>query len=159
MKIVIAAKRPKISRVVDPFLINAVEEANKLLNKSELSVQNNITVVSIGACRSRVQLKQALALGVQKGIQITTQDSLNAYTVSELLMDLIKHEQPDIVILTEELANAQNHTGQMLSYMLSNAALNAEHSKKRLLLIREVNSGAYSVAIPAYKQAAEALCQ
>ena len=47
----------------------------------------------------------------------------------------------------------------MLSYMLSNAAFNAEHSKKRLLLIREVNSGAYSVAIPAFKQTAEALCQ
>ncbi len=153
MRIIIVAKRPKVTRVVDAYLLDALNEAKKLAHTTDTAHPCSVSLVSIGSCSSRTQLKQALALGIEKGIHITTPDSLNAYTVSELLLDVIQHEQPDVIILTEELANTQQHTGQMLSSLLSHQRItSANTTQHRLLLIREMNSGAYSVAIPASEQ-------
>lgn len=148
MKIVIAVKREKPQHADDSSLQSALREA--FCSKTDSS--NTIVVVSIGSDQSMNQLETAIENGADKGIHIITQDSLNAYTVAECMSDIVKCESPDLIIISEQLTNEQCQTGKTLSSLLTESfpikrsAL--DRKQYRLLVIREMLSGAHTVLLP-----------
>ncbi len=148
MKIVVVVKR-EVNQLTDDLPLQAaLTEA--FCSKTDSS--NTIVAVSIGSDKSMKQLEIAIEGGADKGIHIITQDSLNAYTVAEFMTNIVMQEKPELIILSDQLTNEQCQTGKTLSSMLNESypvkrcALNRK--QYRLLVIRELLSGAHTVLLP-----------
>jgi electron transfer flavoprotein beta subunit len=98
---------------LNPFCEIAVEEAVRLKEKG---VATEIVVVSIGDKACQEQIRTALALGADRGIQIDTDLSLDSLQIAKLLQKVVEEESPDLVILGKQSIDADNNqTGQMLA--------------------------------------------
>jgi electron transfer flavoprotein beta subunit len=148
MKIIIVVKRPKFADHHDAPLQAALTEA--LGAKTDSS--NSIVVVSIGSSQSTAQLEEAIQTGADKGIHIATPDSLNAYTVAEHLVGIVRREKPELIIISEQLSSEECQTGRVLSSMISESfpiqRSELDRKQYRLLVIREMLSGAHTVLLP-----------
>ena len=148
MKIIIVVKRPELTDNHDAPLQSALTEA---LNAKK-DVLNSIIVVSIGSSKSTAQLEKAIQTGANKGIHIVTPDSLNAYTVAENLVGIVKREKPELLIISEQLSSEECQTGRVLSSMISESfpikRSELDRNQYRLLVIREMLSGAHTVMLP-----------
>lgn len=148
MKIVVVVKREEHQLTEDLPLQAVLTEA--FCSKTDSS--NTIVVVSIGSDQSMKQLETAIANGADKGIHIATQDSLNAYTIAEFMTTIVKHEKPELIIISDQLTNEQCQTGKTLSSMLNESypveRCTLNRKQYRLLVIREMLSGAHTVLLP-----------
>ena len=101
-----------VKMAINPFCEIAVEEAVRL---KEQGVATEIVAVSIGTKASQEQIRTALALGVDRGILVETDDSPQPLAVAKLLKAVIDEEQPNLVILGKQaIDDDNNQTGQML---------------------------------------------
>ena len=98
---------------INPFCEIAVEEAVRLKEKG---IAEEVVVVSIGEKSCQEQIRTALALGADRGIQIETSESLDSLQVAKLLAKVVEEEQPKLVILGKQSIDSDNNqTGQMLA--------------------------------------------
>ncbi|MDO6712149.1 electron transfer flavoprotein subunit beta/FixA family protein [Aliiglaciecola sp. 2_MG-2023] len=98
---------------INPFCEIAVEEAVRLKEKG---IATEIVVVSIGDKACQEQIRTALALGADRGIQIDTSEALDSLQVAKLLAKVVEEEQPGLVILGKQSIDSDNNqTGQMLA--------------------------------------------
>ncbi|GAB5382551.1 MAG: electron transfer flavoprotein subunit beta/FixA family protein [Aliiglaciecola sp.] len=98
---------------INPFCEIAVEEAVRLKEKG---VASEIVVVSIGDKACQEQIRTALALGADRGIQIDTSESLDSLQIAKLLSKVVEEEQPGLIILGKQSIDSDNNqTGQMLA--------------------------------------------
>lgn len=78
-----------------------------------------MVVVSIGAKACQEQIRTALALGADRGIQIELDTAADALSISKLLKAVVDEEQPGLVILGKQSIDSDNNqTGQMLAALL-----------------------------------------
>ncbi|WP_293268742.1 hypothetical protein [Neptunomonas sp.] len=148
MKIIIVVKRSETIGQHDTHLQEALTEAFS----AKTDTSNIIVVVSIGSTASMTQLDTALAIGADKGIQVITQDSLSAFTIAELMTDIVKREKPELLIISKELSNEQRQTGKILSSMITDSfpvtRSKLDRNQYKLIVIREMQSGAHTVLLP-----------
>lgn len=98
---------------INPFCEIAVEEAVRLKEKG---VASEIVVVSVGDKACQEQIRTALALGADRGIQIDTEAQLDSLQIAKLLKVVVDEEQPELVILGKQAIDSDNNqTGQMLA--------------------------------------------
>lgn len=98
---------------INPFCEIAVEEAVRLKEKG---IASEVVVVSIGDKSCQEQIRTALALGADRGIQIETEQNLDSLQVAKLLHKLVEQEQPELIILGKQSIDSDNNqTGQMLA--------------------------------------------
>lgn len=98
---------------INPFCEIAVEEAVRLKEKG---IALEVVVVSIGDKSCQEQIRTALALGADRGIQIETEQNLDSLQVAKLLHKLVEQEQPELIILGKQSIDSDNNqTGQMLA--------------------------------------------
>lgn len=105
-----------VKMAMNPFCEIAVEEAVRLKEKG---IADEIVVVSIGSKACQEQIRTALALGADRGIQIETLESPDSLSVAKLLAKVAEEEQPGLVILGKQAIDSDNNqTGQMLAALL-----------------------------------------
>lgn len=105
-----------VKMAMNPFCEIAVEEAVRLKEKG---IADEIVVVSIGSKACQEQIRTALALGADRGIQIETQESPDSLSVAKLLAKVVEEDQPGLVILGKQAIDSDNNqTGQMLAALL-----------------------------------------
>lgn len=98
---------------MNPFCEIAVEEAVRLKEKG---VATEIVVVSIGDKACQEQIRTALALGADRGIQIDVSDTLDSLQVAKLLQKVVDKEAPELIVLGKQSIDSDNNqTGQMLA--------------------------------------------
>lgn len=98
---------------INPFCEIAVEEAVRLKEKG---VATEIVVVSIGNKSCQEQIRTALALGADRGLQIDTAETLDSLQIAKLLAKVVEQESPELVILGKQAIDSDNNqTGQMLA--------------------------------------------
>lgn len=98
---------------INPFCEIAVEEAVRLKEKGAAT---EVVVVSIGDKSCQEQIRTALALGADRGIQIDTDVNLDSLQVAKLLAKVVEEEEPGMVILGKQSIDSDNNqTGQMLA--------------------------------------------
>lgn len=98
---------------INPFCEIAVEEAVRLKEKG---VATEVVVVSIGDKACQEQIRTALALGADRGIQIDTDLQLDSLQIAKLLQKVVEDESPELVILGKQSIDSDNNqTGQMLA--------------------------------------------
>ncbi len=134
---------------INPFCEIAVEEAVRL---KEAGVATEIVAVSIGAKACQEQIRTALALGADRGIQVETEGGIEPLVVAKLLKGVIDKEEPQLVILGKQSIDGDNNqTGQMLAALTNMAqgtfASVVEVDGDRLKVTREIDGGLQTLSL------------
>jgi len=102
-----------IKMAMNPFCEIAVEEAVRLKEKG---VATEVVVVSIGPKAAQEQIRTALALGVDRGIHIETEEAVQSLAAAKLLKAIVEKEKPQLILLGKQSIDTDNNqTGQMLA--------------------------------------------
>ena len=134
---------------MNPFDEIAVEEAIRL---KEAGTAEEIVVVSIGPEKAQDQIRQALAMGADRGILIKTDADIEPLGVAKLLKAVVEEEKPDLAILGKQaIDDDSNQTGQMLAALLGwpqgTFASKVEKDGDKLNVTREIDGGLQTIKI------------
>ena len=136
-----------VKMAINPFCEIAVEEAVRL---KEAGVATEVIAVSVGDKACQEQIRTALALGADRGIQVETEGVVEPLVVAKLLKAVVDKEQPQLVILGKQSIDGDNNqTGQMLGALAnmpqgtfaSEVAIDGD----KLKVTREVDGGLQTV--------------
>jgi electron transfer flavoprotein beta subunit len=134
---------------MNPFDEIAVEEAVRL---SEQGKAEEVIALSMGPKQTQETIRNALALGAHRGIQVETEAELQPLAVAKLMQAVIEKEQPDLVILGKQaIDDDSNQTGQMLAELLGwpqgTFAFKLELDGDKANVTREIDGGLETVAL------------
>jgi len=138
---------------MNPFDEIAVEEAVRLKEKG---VATEIVAVSCGVAACQETLRNALALGADRAILVSTEVELQPLAVAKLLAAIVARESPGLVILGKQaIDDDANQVGQMLAALLdwpqATFASKVDIAEGKATVKREVDGGLETVemALPA----------
>ncbi|MDT7934843.1 MAG: electron transfer flavoprotein subunit beta/FixA family protein [Sphingomonadaceae bacterium] len=134
---------------MNPFDEIAVEEAVRLKEKK---LATEVVVVSIGPQQAQEQIRNAMALGADRGILVVTTETTEPLGVAKLLAKIAAEEKPDLIIMGKQaIDDDMNQTGQMLAALLGwpqgTFASKVEVANDRLHVTREVDGGLETVLL------------
>ena len=132
-----------VKMAMNPFDEIAVEEAVRLKEKK---LCDEITAISIGSLKSEETLRTALAIGVDKGILVETEEEVQPLEVAKILKEVVKKNNPDLVLMGKQaIDDDSNQTGQMLAALLGwpqgTFASKLEINGKKINVTREIDGG------------------
>ncbi|MFT7288596.1 MAG: electron transfer flavoprotein beta subunit [Halieaceae bacterium] len=138
---------------INPFCEIAVEEAVRL---KEAGVATEVIAVSVGEKNCQEQIRTALALGADRGIQVEVEGKPEPLVIAKLIKGVIDKELPDLVILGKQSIDGDNNqTGQMVGALAGmpqgTFASEIKVEDGKLNVIREVDGGlqTLSLSLPA----------
>jgi electron transfer flavoprotein beta subunit len=134
---------------MNPFDEIAVEEAVRI---KEAGQAEEIVVVSLGATPSQETIRNALALGADRGILVESADELQPLAVAKLLKAVVEREQPGLVILGKQaIDDDSNQVAQMLAALLGwpqgTFASKVELGAGAVAVTREIDGGLETVRL------------
>lgn len=134
---------------MNPFDEIAVEEALRL---KEAGIATEVVAVSIGPAKAEETIRTALAMGADRGILITVDDTVEPLSVAKLLKKVAEDEEPGLIILGKQaIDDDANQTGQMLSALLgwsqATYASKLDVSGDTATVIREIDGGLQTVTV------------
>jgi len=136
-----------VKMAINPFCEIAVEEAVRL---REAGTATEVIAVSVGDKSCQEQIRTALALGADRGIQVETEGSVEPLVVAKLLNGVVEKEQPQLVILGKQSIDGDNNqTAQMLGALAGmpqgTFASEVKVEGDKLSVTREVDGGMQTV--------------
>jgi electron transfer flavoprotein beta subunit len=134
---------------INPFCEIAVEEAVRL---REAGTATEVIAVSIGEKSCQEQIRTALALGADRGIQVEIEGRVEPLVVAKLLKGVIAKEEPQLVILGKQSIDGDNNqTGQMLGALTNmpqgTFASEISFEGDQCIVIREIDGGLQTVSL------------
>ena len=128
---------------------NAIEEAVKL---KESGKAKEIIAVTIGEEKAQETVRKALAVGVDRGIHIKSDNYIEPLGIAKILKKIVEKEKPDLVFLGKQAIDDDcNQTGQMLAAMLDwpqgTFASKIEHKDNIIEVTREIDEGLETIQI------------
>ena len=134
---------------INPFCEIAVEEAVRLKEKG---VAQEVVAVSIGPAAAQETIRNALAMGADRGILVQTDADPEPLAVAKLLKAVIGDEKPDLVLMGKQAIDGDNNaTGQMLSALLgwpqATFASKVEIEGPKAKVTREVDGGLQTLEV------------
>jgi len=134
---------------MNPFDEVAVEAAVRL---QESGAASEVVIVSIGAAQSQETIRSALAMGADRGVLVETEMAVEPLAVARLLAELVRREQPGVVIMGKQaIDDDANQTGQMLAALLGwpqgTFISQLELSEGQATVTREVDGGLETLAL------------
>ena len=138
-----------VKMAINPFCEIAVEEAVRL---KEAGTATEVVAVSIGDKACQEQIRTALALGADRGIQVETEGAVEPLVVAKLLKGVVEKEEPQLVILGKQSIDGDNNqTGQMLGALAGmpqgTFASEVVIDGDKVNVTREVDGGLQTVAL------------
>ncbi|MGB0905923.1 MAG: electron transfer flavoprotein subunit beta/FixA family protein [Maricaulaceae bacterium] len=132
---------------MNPFDEISVEEAVRM---QAAGTATETVVVSIGPAKAQETIRTALAMGMDRGIHIQTDDDLEPLAIAKLLKGVVDAEAPQMVITGKQaIDNDYGATGQMLAALLGwpqgTFANSIEQDGDKLTVVREVDGGLQTV--------------
>jgi electron transfer flavoprotein beta subunit len=134
---------------MNPFDEIAVEEALRLKEKG---LASEVVAVSIGPAQSVDTVRNALAMGADRGILIKTDQPTEPLAVAKLLAAVVAKEAPGLVILGKQAIDDDcGQTGQMLAALLGRPqatfASKVVLADGRITVTREIDGGAETLEL------------
>jgi electron transfer flavoprotein beta subunit len=134
---------------INPFCEIAVEEAVRL---KEAGVASEVIAVSVGEKSCQEQIRTALALGADRGIQVEVEGKVEPLVVAKLLKGIVDKESPDLVILGKQSIDGDNNqTGQMLGALAGmpqgTFASEVKVVDGKLHVTREIDGGLQTISL------------
>jgi len=145
-----------IKMSINPFCEIAVEEGIRLKEKGIIS---ELIAVSCGAEKSQETLRQALAMGADRGIllktDLRTDQELQTLAVAKLIKKIVEKEDPFLVLMGKQSIDGDsNQTGQLLAGLLNwpqatfCSKLDFDDAITTVTADREVDSGIQTISMP-----------
>ena len=134
---------------MNPFDEIAIEEA---VRQKEAGVAAEVIAVSCGVEKSQDTLRNAMAIGADRGILVKSDTGLQPLAVAKLLVKLVEKEQPDLVILGKQaIDDDANQTGQMLAALLdwpqATSVFKLVIENGKAVVTREIDDGEETLAL------------
>lgn len=134
---------------MNPFDEISVEQAVRL---QEAGTATETIVVSIGPAKAQETIRTALAMGMDRGIHVNTDEDLEPLAVAKILKGIVDAEGPEVVLLGKQaIDNDHGATGSMLAALLdwpqATFANTMEKDGDKLTVAREVDGGLQTVKI------------
>lgn len=134
---------------MNPFDEIAVEEAVRL---QEAGTATETIVVSIGPAKAQETIRTALAMGVERGVHVQTDDDVEPLAIAKILKAVAEAEGADLVVMGKQaIDNDYGATGGMLAALLDwpigSAANSVEHAGGALTVVKEVDGGLQTVKL------------
>ncbi|EAQ99092.1 electron transfer flavoprotein subunit beta/FixA family protein [Congregibacter litoralis] len=134
---------------INPFCEIAVEEAVRL---KEAGTATEIVAVSIGEKSCQEQIRTALALGADRGIQVEVEGNPEPLVIAKLLKGVVEKESPDLIIMGKQSIDGDNNqTGQMLGALAGmpqgTFASEIKVDGDKLAVTREVDGGMQTISL------------
>ncbi len=139
-----------LKMAINPFDEIAVEEAVRL---RESGWADEALAVSIGVGACQETLRTALAMGLDRALLVESEADLQPLAVAKLLVELVKREQPDLVLMGKQaIDDDSNQTGQMLAALLGwgqgTFASKLTPAEAEVEVTREIDGGLETLALP-----------
>ena len=134
---------------MNPFCEIAIEEAIRLKEKG---IAEEIIAVSIGPAQAQETIRTALAMGADRGIHVTTDQTVEPLAVAKILAKIVAEESPELVILGKQaIDDDSNATGQMLAALLgwpqATFASKVEKTDSGFTVTREIDGGLQTISV------------
>ena len=134
---------------MNPFDEISVEQAVKM---KESGAATEAVVVSIGPAKAQETIRTGLAMGMDRGIHVTTDEDLEPLAVAKILKAICDEEGPELVILGKQaIDNDYGATGGMLAALLDwpigSAANSVDLSGGSATVVKEVDGGLQTVKL------------
>ncbi|WP_439101488.1 electron transfer flavoprotein subunit beta/FixA family protein [Congregibacter sp.] len=134
---------------INPFCEIAVEEAVRL---KEAGTATEIVAVSIGEKSCQEQIRTALALGADRGIQVEVDGKPEPLVIAKLLKGVVEKEAPDLIIMGKQSIDGDNNqTGQMLGALAGmpqgTFASEIKVDGDKLAVTREIDGGMQTISL------------
>ncbi len=134
---------------MNPFCEIAVEEAIRMKEKG---IAEEIVAVSIGPAQAQETIRTALAMGADRGIHVTTEQTVEPLAVAKILAKVVEEESPELVILGKQaIDDDSNATGQMLAALLgwpqATFASEVEKDGDGFKVTREIDGGLQTIKV------------
>ncbi|HET9107249.1 MAG TPA: electron transfer flavoprotein subunit beta/FixA family protein [Steroidobacteraceae bacterium] len=134
---------------VNPFDEIALEEALRI---KERGAAEEVVVASIGPADSQQQLRTCLAMGADRALHVQADGVIEPLVAARTLLELVKREQPFLVILGKQAIDDDNsQTGQMLAALWDRPqatfASKVELDGEKARVTREVDAGLETLEI------------
>jgi electron transfer flavoprotein beta subunit len=134
---------------INPFCEIAIEEAVRMKEGAgghAVGAATEVVAVSIGPEQAQETLRNALAIGADRGILVKAESDLEPLAVAKLLKAVVEAEKADLVILGKQAIDDDNNaTGQMLAALLgwpqATFASKVVLHDKKATVTREVDGG------------------
>ena len=112
----------------------------------EAGTAEEVIAVSIGVQQCQETIRTALAMGVDRGILVLTEQEPEPLGIAKILAALVEREQPELVIAGKQgIDGDHSQTGPMLAALLGWAqgtfAFRLEVNGKQLACTREIDGG------------------
>ena len=128
---------------VNPFDEIALEEALRIKERGQAE---EVIIAGIGPADAQQQLRTCLAMGADRALHVQADGIVEPLTAARALLELVKREQPFLVILGKQAIDDDNsQTGQMLAALWERpqatfaSKVQLEDGKARVT--REVDAG------------------
>lgn len=140
----------------NPFDEYAVEAALRLNeNASNNEKLGETVVISLGATEVQQTLRQALAMGADRGILVEADDNeLDSAVVARALKAVVDEEEPDLVLMGKQTVDGDsNAVGQLLAEMLGwpmatfAMSMSTDDGGETLTVGREVDTGVLTLKV------------
>jgi electron transfer flavoprotein beta subunit len=134
---------------MNPFDEIAVEEAVRL---QEGGTATETIVVSIGPAKAQETIRTALAMGMDRGVHVETDEDLEPLAVAKILKGVAEAEGAELVIMGKQaIDNDYGSTGGMLAALLDwpigSAANSIAKDGDALTVVKEVDGGLQTVKL------------
>ncbi len=134
---------------MNPFDEIAVEEAVRL---QEAGTAAETIVVSIGPAKAQETIRTGLAMGIDRGVHVQTDEDLEPLAIAKILKSVAEAEGADLVVMGKQaIDNDYGATGGMLAAMLDwpigSAANSVEHDGGAMTVVKEVDGGLQTVKL------------
>jgi len=134
---------------MNPFDEIAVEEAVRL---QEAGTATETIVVSIGPAYAKETIRTGLAMGMDRGVHVQTDDDLEPLAIAKMLKAVAEAEGADLIVMGKQaIDNDYGSTGGMLAALLDWPIGSAANSMKidgsSITVVKEVDGGLQTVKL------------
>ena len=134
---------------MNPFDEIAVEEAVRL---QEAGTATETIVVSIGPAKAQETIRTALAMGMDRGVHVQTDDELEPLAIAKMLKAVAEAEGAELIVMGKQaIDNDYGSTGGMLASLLDWPIGSAANSMKidgsSISVVKEVDGGLQTVKL------------
>ncbi len=134
---------------MNPFDEIAVEEAVRL---QEAGTATETIVVSIGPAKAQETIRTGLAMGMDRGVHVQTDEDLEPLAVAKMLKAVAEAEGADLIIMGKQaIDNDYGSTGGMLGALLDwpigSAANSITLDGGAVTVVKEVDGGLQTVKL------------
>jgi electron transfer flavoprotein beta subunit len=139
---------------INPFDEYALEAALRLLENGATGERaGEIVIVSLGVDDVQTTMRQALAMGADRGIHVKCDEgALDSLVVAKAFKAIVDAEKPDLVLMGKQAVDGDSNTaGQMLAELLgwpmATFAMSIAVDGKTLTVGREVDTGVLTLKV------------